>query len=94
MTQSPAGQSLQPGGPDRDYPPTAAPAKRGNGYAVAGVVLALPIWPLGLPFSIIGLAKSRARARSGMVLSIIGIVLSLIVAGPTIAFAVGFLTTV
>ena len=69
-------------------------AKRGNGYAVTGVVLALPIWPLGLSFSIIGLVKSRTRAGSGKVLSIIGIVLSLIVAGPTIAFAVGVLTTV
>ncbi|HEV2253240.1 MAG TPA: hypothetical protein VGS06_08605 [Streptosporangiaceae bacterium] len=56
-------------------------------------MLALPIWRLGLSFSIIGLVKSRTRAGSGRVLSIIGIVLSLIVAVPAIAFAVGFLTT-
>lgn len=67
--------------------------KRGNSYAITGVVLALPIWRLGLSFSIIGLVKSRTRAGSGRVLSIIGIVLSLIVAVPAIAFAVGFLTT-
>jgi hypothetical protein len=67
--------------------------RRRNGYAVTGVVLGLPIWPLGLLFSIIGLVKSRARAGSGKVLSIIGIVLSLIVAVPTVSFAVGFFET-
>ena len=59
--------------------------KRGNGFAVAGLVLAIFAPLLGLIFSIIGLAKSRTRAGAGKALSIVGIVLSLVVgAGATI----------
>jgi hypothetical protein len=53
------------------------PVKQGNGFAVAGISLAIvPI--LGLIFSIIGLAKSGARG-AGKALSIVGIIVSLVV---------------
>jgi hypothetical protein len=58
------------------YPP---PVKQGNGFAVAGVILAIFAPLLGLIFSIIGLAKSGARAGAGKVLSIVGIILSVVV---------------
>jgi septal ring factor EnvC (AmiA/AmiB activator) len=58
------------------YPP---PVKQGNGFAVAGIILAIFVPLLGLIFSIIGLAKSGARAGAGKALSIVGIVLSLVV---------------
>jgi hypothetical protein len=89
--QLPYGQPPQPGGPGGDYPPAlppVTPVKRGNAYAVAGIGLGILIWPLGLLFSIIGLVKSRARAGSGKVLSIVGIVVSLASAATFIDFAV------
>jgi hypothetical protein len=65
------------------YPP---PVKQGNGFAVAGIILAIFAPLLGLIFSIIGLAKSGARAGAGRALSIVGIVLSVVVGtGGTIA---------
>lgn len=64
------------------------PVKRGNAFAVAGIVLGILIWPLGLLFSIIGLVKAKARAGSGKVLSIVGIVVSLASAATFIDFAV------
>jgi len=62
--------------------------KRRNGFAVAGIVLAILIWPLGLVFSIIGLAKSKARAGVGRALSIVGIVISLIIGAASIGLVV------
>jgi hypothetical protein len=63
------------------YPP---PPKRGNGFAVAGIVLAVLAPLLGLIFSIIGLAKSKAREGAGKALSIVGIVVSLVVSGAAV----------
>src|SRR5260370_40170579 len=77
MTQPPVGQ----------LPPVTA-VKRGNAFAVAGIVLGILIWPLGLLFSIIGLVKSKARAGSGQVLSLVGIVVSLVGAASSIPFAI------
>jgi len=68
------------GGPGGQYPPYG-PEKRGNGFAVAGIVLAFLLAPLGLIFAIIGLVKSGARDGAGKVLSIVAIVFSLIVGG-------------
>jgi hypothetical protein len=62
--------------------------KRVNAYAITGVVLAFVIFPLGLLFSIIGLVKSKARAGSGKILSIVGIALSLVAAVPFGIFVV------
>jgi hypothetical protein len=87
--QQPYGQPQQPYGPAGNYPPMmppATPPKQGNGFAVAGIVLAILVWPLGLIFSIIGLVKSKARYGAGKVLSIVGIVISLIVGATIIAF--------
>jgi hypothetical protein len=98
MTQPPVGQPLpssgqlpQPCGPGGDYPralPLMTPVKRGNAFAVAGIVFGILIWPLGLLFSIIGLVKSKARAGSGKALSIVGIVISLASAASFVGFAV------
>ena len=89
--QPPNGQLPQPGGPGDDYPPAlppVTPVKRVNAYAVAGIVLGILFFPLGLLFSIIGLVKSKARAGSGKVLSIVGIVVSLAGAATFIGYAV------
>lgn len=66
------------GGPGGQYPPHG-PEKRGNGFAVAGIILAVLLAPLGLIFAIVGLVKSGARGGDGKVLSIVAIVVSLIV---------------
>lgn len=70
-----------------------ARVKRFNAFAVAGLLLAFAIWPLGLLFSIIGLVKSKARAGSGQGLSIAGIVVSLVEAGIVIWFLVALFNT-
>jgi hypothetical protein len=57
----------------------APPVKQGNGFAVAGLILAILAPILGLIFSIIGLVKSGARGGAGKAMSIVGIVLSVIV---------------
>src|SRR5215469_7507977 len=57
------------------YPP---PPKQGNGFAIAGIILAILLPLFGLIFSIIGLVKSKARAGAGKTLSIVGIVVSVI----------------
>ncbi|HYK68891.1 MAG TPA: hypothetical protein VEV45_13155 [Streptosporangiaceae bacterium] len=92
MTQPPGQQPYgqfefgQPQYQGGGYPPP--PVKQGNGYAVAGIILAIFVPLLGLIFSIIGLVKSGARAGAGKALSIVGIVLSLVVgAGAAIAVA-------
>jgi len=64
-----------PYGGSGSYPP----AKQGNGFAIAGIILAVFAPILGLIFSIIGLVKSGARAGAGKGLSIAGIVLSVVV---------------
>jgi hypothetical protein len=72
---------LQPGfGPL--YPP---PQKQSNGLAIAGAVLSVFFWPLGLVFSIIGLVKSKALGGAGRTAAIIGLVISTIFAVSTIA---------
>jgi PHD/YefM family antitoxin component YafN of YafNO toxin-antitoxin module len=75
------------GQPPYGQPPAyyGPPVKQGNGFAVAGLILAIFVPLLGLIFSIIGLVTSRARAGAGKALSIVGIVLSVVVgAGATI----------
>jgi len=62
--------------------------RRRNGFAVAGIVLGILVWPLGLIFSIIGLAKSKARAGVGRGLSIVGIVISLIIGAASVGLVV------
>jgi hypothetical protein len=68
--------------------PPGTPVKQGNGFAVAGIVLAVLVWPLGLIFSIIGLVKSKARYGAGKALSIVGIVVSLVVGAAVIGLVV------
>jgi hypothetical protein len=75
---SPGGQ--YGGGSGGQYPPNGS-KKRGNGFAVAGIILAVLLAPLGLILAIVGLVKSGARDGAGKVLSIVAIVVSLIVGG-------------
>lgn len=82
--QTPYGQP--PYGAGGYYPP---PPKQGNGFAIAGMVLAFVAPLLGLIFSIIGLTKSKARAGAGRDLSIAGIIVSVLTtAGAAVAIAV------
>jgi hypothetical protein len=74
--QPPYGQP--PYGAGGYYPP---PPKQGNGFAIAGIILAILVPILGLIFSIIGLTKSKARAGAGKALSIAGIIVSVLVMG-------------
>jgi vacuolar-type H+-ATPase subunit H len=73
------------GAPGGQYPPPYGPQKRGNGFAIAGIILAILLWPLGLIFAIIGLVKSRARAGAGKVLSIVAIVVGVVVGAVSIS---------
>ena len=83
-SQPPYGQP--PYGTGGYYPP---PPKQGNGFAIAGIILAILVPLLGLIFSIIGLTKSKARAGAGKALSIAGIIVSVIaIAGYGSLFAV------
>jgi peptidoglycan hydrolase CwlO-like protein len=68
--------------------------KRSNGFAVAGIILAIFAPLLGLIFSIIGLAKSNARGGAGKALSIVGIVLSLVVGAAATIVVVEVATSV
>jgi hypothetical protein len=73
-------------------PPPAA--KRGDGFAIAGIILAVLFPILGLIFSIIGLTKSKARAGAGKTLSIVGIVVSLVVGSVATVLAVSIVANV
>jgi len=64
------------------------PARRGkrlNKAANAGLVLALLFWPLGLVFSAIGLARAKALSGAGRTVAIIGLALSVVFCGVTVA---------
>lgn len=63
------------------------PSPRGNGFAVAGIILAFLFWPLGLTLAIVGLAKSGARAGAGRVLSIVAIVVAALVGAASVSVA-------
>lgn len=64
---------------------SAAPASaRVNLLALLGVIFALPVWPVGLVLSTLGLLKAYSR-RTGKVLAVIGLVLSLVSGGAVIA---------
>src|SRR5215475_71517 len=65
----------QYGQPDYGQPPYGGsgsypPVKQGNGYATAGIILAIFVPILGLIYSIIGLSKSKTRAGAGKGVSI------------------------
>jgi hypothetical protein len=62
--------------------------KRGNDFAIVGIILAVIFPILGLVFSIIGLARSKARAGAGKTLSIVGIVVSLLAGSGAAVLAV------
>jgi hypothetical protein len=63
----------------------AQPGKRLNKAANAGLVLALLFWPLGLVFSAIGLARAKALSGAGRTVAVIGLALSVVFCGVTVA---------
>jgi hypothetical protein len=99
MVQSPSDQPPQyPSAPGQlpRYPsggnaygeyPIGSPGKRGNGFATAGIILAILFWPLGLIFAVVGLSKSHERAGDGRGVSIVAIVLSVVVGAASISAA-------
>lgn len=63
--------------------PQSAPVKR-NLMALLGVILAIPVWPAGLVLSTLGLLNASAR-KTGKILSIVGLVLSVLTGAAVIA---------
>jgi hypothetical protein len=59
------------------YPAPVQQPTGSNGFAIAGLILAFFISPLGLIFSIVGLVKSKSAGK-GKVPAIIGLIVSLI----------------
>ena len=77
--QQPYGAPQQPFGQQVPYGYPVQQQKQSNGFAVAGFILSLlPL--LGLIFSILGLIRSFKVAGKGRILSIAGIVLSIVFA--------------
>ena len=78
--------------PGQGTGPTPAPAvpersrPKSNAVAVVGLVLAVPVWPLGAILSLVGLVRSGKLGGTGRTLGIVGLVLSLVVGTGSIAF--------
>lgn len=77
-------------------PPTPVPASapatpersrpKSNAVAVVGLVLAVPVWPLGAILSLVGLVRSGKLGGTGRTLGIVGLALSLLVGAGSITF--------
>lgn len=57
-----------------------------NAVAVVGLVLAVPLWPLGAILSAIGLVRANRLGGAGRTLGIVGLALSLLVGAGSITF--------
>jgi hypothetical protein len=81
------GPNPVPPGPPPFAQPEPAPS---NGIAVAGLILAFLVPPVGLILSIIGLVKSGRAGRRGVAVAglVIGLVLTLVVAAAGILYLV------
>jgi hypothetical protein len=92
VTTAPAGWDAQAAGPAPYYaaspygfePVEPVPAKKRNILALLGLILAVPVWPAGLILSALGLFNAISR-RTGKVMAIIGLVLSVVTGGAVIA---------
>jgi hypothetical protein len=79
------GQAPQYGAPQPGFDPAYAypaygPTGGSNGVAIAGFVLAIVFWPLGLILSIVGVVKSGNLGGKGRGLAIAGIAISVVFA--------------
>lgn len=73
--------------------PPPAPPRRRNILALLGLILAVPVWPVGLILSTLGLFAALNR-RTGKAMAIIGLVLSIAAGGAGIALLAGAASTV
>jgi hypothetical protein len=67
----------QPGAAPGSFAPGPAPAPGTNGLTIAGLILAIFAFPVGLILSVIGLVQARRRKQRGTVLAVVGIVIAL-----------------
>lgn len=80
---SPYPASPYDGGMPGVVPVAPAPRQR-NLLALLGVIFAVPVWPVGLVLSTLGLFNAVSR-RTGKVLAIIGLALSVVTGGAIVA---------
>ena len=83
QNQYPQAGYAQPGYPQPGY--GMPPQKQSNGLAIAGLILAILVWPVGLILSIIALVKSKGLGGAGKTPAIIGLIISLILGAGTVA---------
>lgn len=75
------------------YPAQGAPAPTGtDGMAIAGLVLAFLVWPVGLGLSIAALVRTRRSGRPGKGLAIAGIAVAAAVFVATVISTIYFVT--
>jgi hypothetical protein len=67
-----------PNYPPTSYPPPPEPPRSTNGLAIAGLILAFLMAPIGLILSIVGLVQAGRRGQKGKGLAIAGVVVSLL----------------
>ncbi len=80
------------GGPG--YEDAPAPQQGTNGLAIAGLILAFLMWPIGLILSIVALVQTRRRNQKGRGLAIGGIVVSVLAGVLSIVLIVAAFATV
>ncbi|HEV2634209.1 MAG TPA: DUF4190 domain-containing protein [Actinocrinis sp.] len=68
--------------------PYQPPVRQSNGLAIAGFILAILFWPVGLILSIFGLVRSNKIGRAGRGLAIAGIIISVVFGAGTVALVV------
>lgn len=88
MSTNPGSESEPVQAPAPAPAPTAAKKDRPNSNPVAliGLVLAVPLWPIGAILSLVGLVRSGKLGGTGRAFGIVGLALSLLVGTGSIAY--------